>query len=341
MPAFKNLDQNPYNYLLYNSIKELGVEVDEYNFSRLLIKKYDIWHLHWPEIPLNHKNIAKALIKIKSLLLQIDWAKARGTKIVWTTHNLSSHERLYPKLQPWFWQEFTQRIDGYISLSKTGMDLAQKYFPNLKNLPGFVIPHNHYRGEYPNYVSQEEARATLGITSNAKVLLFFGRIRNYKNVPKLVETFQQLSDRDVLLYIAGRSEVPGLKEELVRASESDSRLRIDLNFIAKEKAQLYFKAADLVVLPYSEILNSGTALLSLSFARPVLVPLRGAMGDLKAMVSSEWVFTYEGNLVSSQIEAALAQALNIPREKEPVLNEFDLQKLALQTADAYREIVNR
>jgi beta-1,4-mannosyltransferase len=338
MPAFSNRNTNPYNWLLYNSMLELGAKVNEFSLKELLINEHKIWHLHWPEMPLNHPNRIKALLKVKALFLQIDLAKMRGIKIVWTAHNLANHERLHPKLEIQFWKGFLSRLDGYISLSQAGIEAAQKYHPELKNIPGFVIPHNHYRGEYPDNVSPEKARAELGISPTAKVLLFFGRIRAYKNVPQLLQVFQNFTDPNSVLYIAGKAEVPGLTEDLAKQAKLDSRLQFDLDFISHEKAQLYFRAADLVVLPYREILNSGTALLSLSFDCPVLVPKRGAMGELQTIVGSEWVRTYEEDITSEEIAAALEWALNTPRAKQAPLENFDLKKLAQQTIEAYNLI---
>ncbi|MBW4513454.1 MAG: glycosyltransferase family 4 protein [Scytonematopsis contorta HA4267-MV1] len=338
MPAFRNRDTNPYNWLLYTSMKKLGTPVEEFSLKKLLLNEHHIWHLHWPEMPLNNPNKIKAFLKIKALFLQIDCAKMRGAKIVWTAHNLANHERLHLELETQFWRGFLRRIDGYISLSQAGIEAAQKYHPELKNIPGFVIPHNHYRDEYPDNVSREKARTELGIPATAKVLLFFGRIRAYKNVPQLLQVFQNFTDPNSVLYIAGKAEVPGLAEDLAKQAKLDSRLQFDLDFISHEKAQLYFRAADLVVLPYREILNSGTALLSLSFNCPVLVPKRGAMGELQNIVGSEWVRTYEDNITPEEIAGALEWALNTPRAKQAPLENFDLNKLAQQTIEAYNLI---
>src|SRR5215208_1180640 len=99
--AFKARDGNPYNWLLYTHIRALGVDVDEFSLARMLRNKYAIWHLHWPEHFLNYSSAPKAFAKTLALLLLMDWARARGTKIVWTVHNVSAHERLYPRLEPW------------------------------------------------------------------------------------------------------------------------------------------------------------------------------------------------------------------------------------------------
>ena len=72
---------------------------------------------------------------------------------------------------------------------------AREKFTELRNLPGTVVPHGHYRGEYPDD-SREDCRQQLGIPSNAKVVLFFGWIRDYKNVPGLIAAFRGLSDSE-------------------------------------------------------------------------------------------------------------------------------------------------
>lgn len=131
----------------YTYMKDLGVCVDEFSLKQAIANNHKIWHLHWPELPLNNRNFLKAFIKAQALLLQLDWARSRGTKTIWTVHNLAAHEKFYPQLEAWFWKAFIRRLDGYISLSNAGMEAAQR-FPALKNLPGFVIPHGHYRGEF-------------------------------------------------------------------------------------------------------------------------------------------------------------------------------------------------
>lgn len=337
-PSFITREVNPYPWLLYTHIAALGVDVDEFSPYRLLGNKYAIWHRHWPEWHLSDTNPMKALAKAQSLLLLMDYARSRGVKTVWTVHNFSTHEQLYPNMEAWFWKAFMRRLDGYISLSKTGMGVAQERFPKLRNLPGFVIPHGHYRLEYPNHISPHEARTSLGIPPNAKVLLFFGMIRSYKNVSELIRTFRQVSNSEAILYIAGRPDSPRLAEEIKNEAALDLRVKLQLDFIPTDQVQFYLRAADLVILPYREILNSGSALLALSFDQPILVPLRGALGELQAQVGEQWVRTYTGEIEASQIEEALDWALNTTRSKQAPLEALDWKELAQQTVDAYKVI---
>ena len=50
------------------------------------------------------------------------------------------------------------------------------------------------------------------------------------------------------------------------------------------------------MLPFSDIMHSGSAILALSFNKPVLVPARGSLPELQALVGTDWVRTYVGEL---------------------------------------------
>ena len=54
-----------------------------------------------------------------------------------------------------------------------------------------------------------------------------------------------------------------------------------------------FAAADVVVLPYLDISNSGVAMLALSLQRPVIGPSKGAFPELQAQVGTTWVRTFD------------------------------------------------
>jgi glycosyltransferase involved in cell wall biosynthesis len=56
--------------------------------------------------------------------------------------------------------------------------------------------------------------------------------------------------------------------------------------------QNYVAAADALVLPYTEILTSGSAMLGLSFGIPVIVPDIGGMADV---ITEECGLLYDAN----------------------------------------------
>jgi beta-1,4-mannosyltransferase len=339
-PAFINRAGNPYNWLLYTELSELGFEVDEFSRWRLLTGSYDVWHLHWPEAPLNARSTRRALTRLAELIASMDVARRLGTKIVWTVHNLSAHEERHPLIANWFWNGFIRRLDGFISLSTTGHALALERFPRLARLPGFVVPHGHYRGVYAGETDARAARARLGLEPTATVLAFVGQIRRYKGVSALCEAFSGLADHGARLLIAGKVKDASLADELRCAAKSDSRIRLRLEFVPDDELHVYLGAADLVVLPFTNVLNTGSALLALSFDRPVLVPRTGPLAELRDRVGAEWMHTYENELTPELVAEAIRWTRQTQRTGRPRLESLDWPAVAQQTAEALRSIAN-
>jgi len=338
LPAFKNRSINPYNWLLYSHMENEAAQVDEFSVGRLISRQYMVWHIHWPDTPFTRPQPTKMLLDAAGLIFLLCIAKIKGIKIVWTVHNLRAHERFYPLIENWFWRIFMRFLDGYISLSETGQRSALEHFPKLQQILGFVIPHGHYRDVYPDHATQEEARFQLGISPTARVITFVGHIRPYKNVPQLVRTFRNIADPEAVLLIAGKPGLPELAREIEIAASEDQRVKFFLEHIPENDMQLYLRAANLVILPYADILNSGSALLALSFDRPVLIPRRGSMGELQAFAGEEWVKTYIGELTPEKIQEALEWSLNSTRPEQAPLEKLDWSNLAYMTLAAYKEI---
>lgn len=337
-PAFDNTTGNPYNRLLYEAMEAQGVQVDEFTPRRALLGTYDIWHMHWPDDLLSIRDKQAALLRVAGLVLLMAWMRLRGTRIIWTVHDLGPHESYHPVLETWFWRFFLPQVDGFISLSRHGKKMAERVFPALQNVPGFVVPHGHYRAAYPNVLSREQARDALQVDSEASVLLYVGRIRRYKNVPHLVRIFRMVESDAARLFIAGNPAERLLQRDIEKAAGDDARIRLTLEFVPDDAMQGFLNAADLVVLPYEDILHSGSALLALSFDRPVLVPDRGAMGELQAQVGADWVRTYDGPLSPDDLTDGLHWAAETERPDAAPLDALEWPVLAEQTRNAYEAV---
>ena len=312
LPAFCNRALNPYNALLYSAVVRLGVRVEEASVWRVIWSRDDVLHIHWPEYVFNAPTLAKAVAKSVGCVLLLSGLRVRKTRIVWTIHNVRAHEQWHARLEARMWRWFVRRVDGYIALSAVGEAAALERYPELERRPGFVIPHGHYRDEYPDEVSREAARDALGLPRTARTVAFLGALRPYKNVPALLAAFRGLADDDWRLVVAGQPLNDRLRTEVERGAAADERIRLDLAFVPRERVQLYTRAADLLVFPYRDILNSGSALLALSFDRPILVPDRGAMAELRRTVGAEWVRTYDGELTTETLATAMAWAEATP-----------------------------
>jgi len=201
-------------------------------------------------------------------------------------------------------------LDGYISLTEKGGEQARQHFPSLRKIPGFVIPHGNVRDAYPAIdISREQARSRLGIPACARVLVFFGAIDPYKGVMELAEKFSAVTDDRAVLLMAGKCFLgQRAREQLENVAASDPRVVLHLDYIPDADVACYIRAADLVALPFRDILNSGSAILALSLDRPVLVPAKGSMSELEEFAGPDWVRLYSGELTSDLLQRELDRA---------------------------------
>ena len=278
--------ENKYLTCLWSSLSNYEVSVEAFKvdcfLSELITAKphHKIIHLHWLadlcylKNNSRRKTISSCLAMIRNLLLLRLW----GNKIVWTIHNTHSHNHYFPRLETLLRWLLSRLAHDILVMSEYGRQEFQRMYRRSKRV--HIVPHGNYIGSYPNQISRIDARQNLGIASKQKVLLFFGMVRHYKGIDRLLAGLEQLQEPNVVLIIAGIPHDKDLCAEIEQAAKQDSRIRPQFKFIPDEDIQIYMNACDWVVLPYKKILNSASVLLASSYARPVIVPQRGAITEL-------------------------------------------------------------
>jgi glycosyltransferase involved in cell wall biosynthesis len=135
-------------------------------------------------------------------------------------------------------------------------------------------------------LGRREARERIGLGPGEKVLLFFGQIAPYKGLEYLVSAFLDLAKQDAgyRLLIAGKvkkghSAYWNEIQNRIRASEIRTRVFTRIEHIPDTEVEWYFKAADVVVIPYVEIFQSGVPFLSYSFGLPVIATDVGSLRE--------------------------------------------------------------
>jgi len=88
-------------------------------------------------------------------------------------------------------------------------------------------------------------------------------------------------------------------------------------------------------------MHSGSAILALSFNKPVLVPARGCLPELEARVGTEWVRTYTGELTTGILTEAAAWADNANRKPQPDLSFFDWPRIVQATVELYSRLCSQ
>jgi beta-1,4-mannosyltransferase len=328
--------------LLYRSLGDLGVSVDDLSTETRAGSQagtVDVLHVHWPESALGTRNPIAAHVRSHRAITQIDELRSHGTKLVWTAHNLGSHDRFHPRLERRHLRSFTDRVDGVIAMSDGGVDAVRRSFPGLSGVPAYVVPHGHYRDAYPDTMTVEEARRRVEVPSGAAVVGFVGSVRPYKGVGGLLRSFHDLDRRDVRLIVAGRPNRSALAKRLQRTAAGDDRIRLWLQALSTTEVESVVKASDLIVLPYRDALSSGAALLALSLGRPVLAPNLGAFADLRAEVGSAWMRTFDGALDASILGEALETFQGETKREAPDLTGRDWSIVARLTLDAYQGVL--
>ncbi|QAY69515.1 glycosyltransferase family 4 protein [Xylanimonas protaetiae] len=339
-PAFRTAHANPYNASLYRAVQRRGVVVHDLSLRRLLTRHVDVVHLHWPDLTFlsSHRPLA-VLVRLASFFAALGVARLRGTRLVWTAHNLASHEtRSTPALRTLYRRLLVANIDGILTLTHDGAAAVQAAHPELGDVPTFVTPHGHYRDDYDLTVPRDRAREALDVAPGARLVVTVGQIRPYKNVPRLMEVFAQVDAPDARLAVVGKPAGGVSAATLRELAAADARIVTELAFLTGDRLALWLRAADLVVLPYRQIQNSGSALLALSADRPVLVPAIGAMTELAGAVGPRWVRCYEGDLDAG----TLARALDWAGQDRPDrcdLGAFDWDRIADATVDAYETLL--
>ena len=332
----KRIALNPYFATISEGIEHRGWQVENFTYIRGFVGSFDILHVHFPTFPFNNRRlwitVARLLIFGSILVL----LRARGKKIAWTVHNLAHHERYHPSLEKAFINWFTGKVDLTIHLSEFGRAAALERFPRLRGRPSVVIAHAHYGEPPPNGLTPADVARMLELEENASIVLFFGQIRPYKNIPELIKVFSRLQRTDARLLIVGGVSNDHLERE-VREAASDERVLLRLGPIPDDQLRRYLAAATLVVLPYREILNSGSALLALTHARPLLIPDMGAMAELQSRVGPDWARLFAPPLSVEQLEEAIAWAER-PRTSRPNLRPFDPGAMVQAHMEAFADL---
>jgi len=241
------------------------------------------------------KNILSALTRVVFFLFTLMALKIRKTKIVWTVHNIKPHENYHPYMCKLMMYIFTNMLDAIVIMSKSEKDEIIQEYPALKRKVVSYIPHPLYHC-YPNDASLGESRKQLGIPLNATVFTYFGQIRDYKNIPELLRSFEGLDRKDCYLIVAGAIKDQELKLEIMQLSKNARNLKLKTSYIPENEIQYYMNASDVVVLPFKNILNSGSAMLALSFGKPLLCPEIGALKGLQDIFGKKWIFLYKNNI---------------------------------------------
>jgi glycosyltransferase involved in cell wall biosynthesis len=246
-------------------------------------RRADVVHFQWLTVP------------------QLDVGLApRSRPLVLTAHDVLPREPRPGQLRAQ--RRLYARADAVVVHSQHGAE--RLYELDVHPAKVFVIPHGAFThlAEQPSERPLPEELAAVA----KPVVLCFGLIRPYKGIDVLLEAWRGIEDAE--LWIVG---LPKLELAPLRAAAPPG-VRFVPRFVADDEIPAFFRRADLVVLPYREIDQSGVLFTALAFGAPLLLSAVGGFPEVAAKGAAELVPPGD----PAALHAALARLLADPAARE-------------------------
>jgi glycosyltransferase involved in cell wall biosynthesis len=234
-----------------------------------------IFHILW-----NNK------IPIFDRTLLMLFYKLVGKRVVLTAHNVNAGRR--DKKDSWLNRttlkcQYNLADHIFVHTRKMKNELVGEFNVEVNKVT--VIPYGINNAVPFSELTREEARRKLGLRNDEKVILFFGAIKQYKGLENLVAAFQQIAARgNYRLIIAGERK-KGYEEywrsiqQMIERDPNREKVLQKIEFIPDPETEVYFKSADVTVLPYTEIFQSGILFLAYAYGLPVIATDVGSFSE--------------------------------------------------------------
>jgi len=239
----------------------------------------DYLHFDWITSYYERRRLWMTLVLLPLFYAQVLYVRYfTSTKIVWTLHNIDPHNANHLWLHRWVRRFFGRQCawirvfsDDSVGRACTALNQSPAKFK--------VIPEGPYTAVYPNDLTQQVARKKLNLAESQRVLLSLGYIKPYKGIENLIKTYAKLKPINTSLVIAGNCLDIAYKHQLeaLLLAHPEVDIRLMASFIPPEALQVYFNAADAVVLPFDKVENSGSAIMAMGFKKAILAPKMGVL----------------------------------------------------------------
>jgi D-inositol-3-phosphate glycosyltransferase len=204
--------------------------------------------------------------------------KLLGKKIVFTAHNVNTKARdgrdsIINRLTLGAQYHLTDKVFAHTQKMKD--ELCSEFGLDESRTVTISYPIND--AVPVTSLGRTEARRALGIRDEERAVLFFGNLRPSKGLEYLVSAVEILRSKDARyrLIIAGEKK-PDTKEYVdvilrqIREKRMEDAVIERIEYIPDEDVEIYFKASDVLALPYTAIFQSGILFLGLSFGLPAV-----------------------------------------------------------------------
>jgi len=213
--------------------------------------------------------------------------KLLGKKLVFTAHNVNIRKR--DRTDTWL-NRLSLRIQYQLSdhifvhTNRMKEELASDFAVTADKVS--VIPFG-INNTVPNTgMTTAGAKRMLSVSDSDKTILCYGQIAPYKGLEYLIDAFSKVASRDATyrLIIAGKVKKGHVEywseiRRKIAGSEFQNQIIERIEHIPDEETELYFKAADVLVLSYTQVFQSGVVFLGYSFGLPAIVADVGSLKE--------------------------------------------------------------
>ena len=276
--------------------------------------------------------------------------KLMGKKIAFTAHNVNAARRdstdsLINRLTLKIQYHLCDHI--FVHTEKMKDELVRDFRVGEQSVT--VVPFGINNAVPHTALTIQQAKQRLNIEEGTKTVLFFGRIGPYKGLELLVSAFQRIAKTNpqYRLLIVGKPKKGA--EEYLNAIQKTicedipaGRVIQKIDFIPDEDTELYFKAADVLVLPYTRAFQSGVLFLGYSFGLPVIASDVACFGD--DIVEGRTGFLFQpgdaaglATTIENYFQSDLFRSLSDyrPRIVDYALSRHSWDKVSEITTDVY------
>jgi glycosyltransferase involved in cell wall biosynthesis len=339
-------DPNPYQGLLYGEMDRLGIPVSylgELTGSRTLnvlllpaellahrMTGQRVIHLHWVfafALPGAQRSRMLRRLAQAWFMLWLRACRVLGMRLVWTAHNVLPHEPVFAD-DAAARRALARACHLVVAHSPAALDELAALGAVARR--SVIIQH----GPFPPGVPAASLRVP-GSGGGPRRFLFFGRVQPYKATDDLLAAFLALpGELRVQLVVAGQCGDHRLRARLEElAGRQPGRIVLRLERVPEDEVAGLMAAADVVVLPSHRVTTSGSALLALSHARPLIVPDIPGLADLPAQA----VLRYDGG--APGLAAALARLARADSGTLAAMSAAALEHAAARTS--WREMAEQ
>lgn len=338
---------NPYLNLMNLASRAAGYQLIARSAYESLLKSVailddgDVVHIHWTSpIAQPARNARDARRRVKAVEEALIDARRRGVRVIWTVHNRLPHELAYFQAEQRLYEVLAEVSDIIHVMAPATAELVS----DVVTLPAekiVQIPHPSYLGVYDSAISRDDARQSFGLTDDDFAVLFLGQIRPYKGIDLLLESFAKIQRKDgrrPVLLLAGAAspeaiaQYDELKLEGIRSITSFEE-------VPDSDIARWYGAADVAVMPYRAILNSGSLHLAATMKVPAIVP---GLPHLREQFGAEpWVSFFDVDTAVDSLADLLSGDERRAVLDEAVFDRFTDPISPWNVSLAYRDALRR